>query len=197
MPLKPRFSPFAVNLLPRSAASCYHWPMSHEPTPPGSGLRCRPPSQASSQFPKWNSILTSRHAPTPNARLLAIDHSSLTVDKRATQKLEFHISLFYSATSKFLIDNFHRYLSSGFSSHSLALTQEGPLATRHCISNRHTYEKLEVGLSLSPSTKVLVLIDTKMHFVQGNCPRQHQLPGFDCHRRAASGILFLVRGAYT
>ena len=40
-------------------------------------------------------------------------------------------------------------------------------SSKYQYSNRHTYEKLEVGLTLLPSTKVLFLIDTKMHFIQG------------------------------
>jgi hypothetical protein len=60
----------------------------------------------------------------------------------------------------------------GFASHSLALTEEGPLGTSHCFnryqySNRQSYEKLEVGLTPLLSIKVLFLIGTKTHFVQG------------------------------
>jgi hypothetical protein len=54
---------------------------------------------------------------------------------------------------------------------ALAFPSYSPLATRHwCLyqySNRQSYEKLEVHLSHLPSTKVVFLIDTKTHFVQG------------------------------
>ncbi len=41
------------------------------------------------------------------------------------------------------------------------------LATRHRISNRQSYEKLEPYISLMKSVKLTLLIDTKMHFIQG------------------------------
>lgn len=56
--------------------------------------------------------------------------------KRAAQKLENCLTRVFSVIFKFLIDNSHRYLNRGFSSHS-------PLAASHCRSNRHSYEKLE------------------------------------------------------
>ena len=83
------------------------------------------------------------------------------------RKLENRLTRFSSATSKFLIDNFEPLLGLAFSSRSFTLTQEGPLTTCHCLSNRQSDEKLEVALSLLFSTKVPVLIDKKSHFIQG------------------------------
>ena len=83
------------------------------------------------------------------------------------RKLENHLTPFRSATSKFLIDNFvHIFDGFSASKHQL-VTDHCPLITAVGQSNRHTYEKLEVVLNLLPSTKVLFLIDTKMHFIQG------------------------------
>lgn len=53
------------------------------------------------------------------------------------------------------------HFSAGFglvlSSHSLVLSEaEGPLAARHCISNRPTYEKLEVGVSDTKQTTEVI-----------------------------------------
>jgi hypothetical protein len=84
--------------------------------------------------------------------------------KSAHRKLEIFLTRLYSTTSKFLIDNFRRYLSSEFSSCSLSPARS---ITSHRLSNRHTYEKLERELSHLSSANVLVLIDTKTHFVQG------------------------------
>ena len=146
--------------------------MSHEPNLLTSDPRRWPPSLAS-QFsktltqegPKWNAPPLAHHPvaspqnPAIDLSLLATDHSSLTTAvKTAPRKLEFRITLFYSGTSKFLIDNFQRNFANSSS-----------LPARSHNSNRHTYEKLEVGLSLLPSAKVLSLIDTKMHFIQGGC----------------------------
>jgi hypothetical protein len=106
------------------------------------------------------------HPFSPTPGLIAI--------KSAHRKLEIFLTRLYSNTSKFLIDNFRRYLSSGFSNSSHVLPPEGPLgrpeqrrAASHRLSNRHTYEKLERELSHLSSANVLVLIDTKTHFVQG------------------------------
>ena len=81
--------------------------------------------------------------------------------KRATRKLENGANHANSVTSKFLIDNFTHVLAAS----RLLATRHSPLAT--FISNRHTYEKLEVELRHLLSAKVPVLIDTKTHFIQG------------------------------
>ena len=49
------------------------------------------------------------------------------------------------------------------------LTKEGqsPASSQYQYSNRQSYEKLEIDLTPLPSMKGLFLIDTKMHFVQG------------------------------
>jgi len=95
------------------------------------------------------------HCPFPDPGLFAA--------KRGHEILENCLTRVYSNTSKFLIDNFHRHSSSGFSSHSPAqIRVEGPVAHPKkqktprlsqmkarglCRSNRHTYEKLELPLS--------------------------------------------------
>src|SRR5690348_7882442 len=81
------------------------------------------------------------------------------------RKLESGLTHAYSATSKFLIDNFHRH----FAPHSAPISSLQPLtsSTQYQYSNRQSYEKLEVDLTHLSSTKVLILIDTKTHFVQG------------------------------
>ena len=105
--------------------------------------------------------LQPAHRPSPTPALIA--------SKRDSEILENCLTRFHSATSTFLIDNFLRDLSRGFSSHSpfasvpaWAGEAEGQLfcpeqrnaprlvrvKTRGlCISNRHTYEKLELLLS--------------------------------------------------
>ena len=67
----------------------------------------------------------------------------------AAQKLENRLTFFHSATSKFLIDNFHRDVSRSASGHS-------PLDTSHCRSNRHTYEKLEIDVSHRKQTSEVI-----------------------------------------
>ena len=130
------------------------------------------PSRRASKFPKWNAV---KIAPHPNAcalaenprlcpSLLTTGHSPFTVVK-GTRKLENSLTRSYSATSKFLIDNFHRHFAPAWSPTSSP--QPGASAIEYQYSNRQSYEKLEVGLSHSLSTKVLILIDTKTYFVQG------------------------------
>src|SRR5690348_13653849 len=63
-------------------------------------------------------------------------------------------------------------MQEGFASHSLVLTKEGALVTRHRLnryqySNRKSYEKLEVDLTPLLSTKLLFLIAKNSHFIQG------------------------------
>jgi hypothetical protein len=88
---------------------------------------------------------------------------ALIAIKSASRKLEISLTHFYSVTSKFLIDNFHRHLSSSLSPGSPAPSRlKGPFtrptkrktprlvltkAKGPCSSNRHTYEKLELLLS--------------------------------------------------
>ena len=52
-------------------------------------------------------------------------------NRQVHRKLENRLTPAPSTSSKFLIDNFCRDLRTGFTGHSLALTQEGPLATSH------------------------------------------------------------------
>jgi hypothetical protein len=89
-------------------------------------------------------------------------HHSLQSGPR---KLENRLTRFSSATSKFLIDNFCRdFVPASSLTSSLQLPTS---SIQNQYSNRHSYEKLEVGLTHLSSTKVPVLIDTKTHFIQG------------------------------
>jgi hypothetical protein len=85
--------------------------------------------------------------------------------KSAPRKLENSLTHAYSATSKFLIDNFCRH----FALCGVPFSSLKPLTSsaQYQYSNRQSYEKLEVDLTHLSSTKVLILIDTKTHFVQG------------------------------
>ena len=85
--------------------------------------------------------------------------------KSVPRKLENRLTRLSSATSKFLIDNFRRH----FALHSAPISSLQPLTSsaQYQYSNRQSYEKLEVDLTHLSSTKVLILIDTKSHFVQG------------------------------
>ena len=137
------------------------------------------PLASRTQFPKWN----WRFALRPNSRAVAVPlcatvepapavfaghklpcqptrRPTTAVDRSlrsAARKLEFHPTRFFSAASKFLIDNFERFVSSEFASHST-------LATSHFFSNRHTYEKLELAVNALASTISIFLIDTKTHW---------------------------------
>src|SRR6185437_13887151 len=89
-------------------ASCYHWPMSREQLI-SQPSRLPLPSRRASKFPKWNAV---KIAPHPNASVLAenprLCPSLLTTGHSPfTRKLENSLTRSYSATSKFLIDNFH------------------------------------------------------------------------------------------
>jgi hypothetical protein len=85
--------------------------------------------------------------------------------KSAPRKLENSLTHAYSATSKFLIDNFYGdFVPASSLTSSLQLPTS---SIQNQYSNRQSYEKLEVDLSRLSSTKVLILIDTKTHFVQG------------------------------
>ena len=149
-----------------------------QPSPPPNRAPLTP-----APFPKRNGwaisslpfcVAVERKLPCQPTRrpTTAVDRSL----RSATRKLEFHPTRFFSATSKFLIDNFERFVSSEFASHST-------LATSHFFSNRHTYEKLELAVNALASTTSIFLIDTKPHFVQGKIAqfqcsaRQHALKG--------------------
>jgi len=112
--------------------------------------------------------------------------------KTATRKLEIRLTRLYSATSKFLIDNFERpFRMSPISSFKdNRYGERGPFLfffAQRCArisslqhrapslqlarcggnSNRHTYEKLELGISRAISPTSIFLIDTKLDFIQG------------------------------
>ena len=97
----------------------------------------------------------ARHSP-PGAR-----HNL----RSGPRKLENRLTRFSSATSKFLIDNFHPH----FALYRVPISSLQPLTSsaQYQYSNRQSYEKLEVDLTRLSSTNVLVLIDTKTDFVQG------------------------------
>jgi|SRR5690348_7542543 len=117
------------------------------------------------------------HCPFPDPGLIAA--------KGGHRKLEICLTRFDSTTSKFLIDNFSRIVQT----HSVAESKQDARSKKDRLfpfapqcartsslqhltsslqnSNRHTYEKLEPELNHLLSAKVLVLIDTKPHFVQG------------------------------
>ena len=166
LPLNPHFSPFAAIRLRVTSSPCYHWPMSHRQL---ISLASRHSllQTCASKFPKWNKLeirLGSTSLPESGGAcftLLTRDcPSPATLSKRATRKLENYPSHSYSGTSKFLIDNFQRDLSSECFRHAR-------INRRRCISNRQTYEKLEVDVSYLESITSLFLIDTKSHFIQG------------------------------
>jgi len=130
------------------------------------------------QFPKWNGM-SNRN--TPKLKLDASDtkqsfglflidtfralpaipggHRPAPRGFAEARKLENRLTRFHSATSKFLIDNFQRLVSSRSFRHPKILIGRN--------SNRHTYEKLEVPLNIAESATSIFLIDTKQHFIQG------------------------------
>ena len=116
------------------------------------------PASYTKQSPAQFLIATFRALPAMPEEYLPV--SDRSPDAR---KLENHLTRFYSATSKFLIDNFVRPVSIR------SLSPLKILAGGN--SNRHTYEKLEVPLSIAKSATSIFLIDSKQHFIQGE-PRR-------------------------
>ena len=116
------------------------------------------PASYTKQSPAQFLIATFRALP-------AMPEECLPVSDRSpdARKLENHLTRFYSATSKFLIDNFVRPVSIR------SLSPLKILAGGN--SNRHTYEKLEVPLSIAKSATSIFLIDSKQHLIQGE-PRR-------------------------
>ena len=98
----------------------------------------------------------------------------------ASSKIRILLTLIYSATSKFLIDNFLPVLRVGaFAIHSPALAEHGPLArpeepraAPHFFSNRKICEKLEILVSHTKQTLGSFLIVKKMHVIQGAAPHK-------------------------
>ena len=164
--LNPRFSPFAVIPLPDLARSCYPCSMSATAQSLGNdSVRIASPPHLS-QFPKWNkpplgslpfcadverkpSVTESPRCPPYGGLSLRASGDHSLTPRTAPQKLEILLTHFYSATSKFLIDNFWPLLRDALARHS-------PPGTPHCISNRHTYEKLEILVSYTKQKPDLI-----------------------------------------
>lgn len=69
--------------------------------------------------------------------------------------------------------------------------QAGHPGSKHNISNRKTYEKLEVHVTASKSATSLFLIARKQHFAQGTVFASRAKRSISFHRQASAGEAFL------
>ena len=165
-PIRSPFFPVRCKSLALPLAACYHWPMSHEQLISQAIHLPLPPRLRSSEFPKWNKRRRFLRFPASRSPLACPERNRRATrhclsNRHSYEKLEPLVS--------------HRKHSLGLTSnrHKTALHPRcSPILQRAeprsaSVSNRKTYEKLELDVTpIKPITSIFLIV-RKTHFIQG------------------------------